>query len=184
MERVFTGDRLIIRLLLNPTKHHQLVVTIAGIRAPATRRTNPTDGKEQAAEEGGEEARTFIEERLLQRTVKVKPVGITPQSQLVAVVEHPTNGSIAPHILKAGLARCFDFHSTMLGGDMVSLRQAERFAKDNSHGIFKAHASHKSSARDAVDATVSRIQSADTIYVRNKSGVEKRLSLSSIRQPK
>ncbi|KAI9884064.1 MAG: sedoheptulose-7-phosphate:D-glyceraldehyde-3- phosphate transaldolase [Watsoniomyces obsoletus] len=184
IERVLTGDRLVVRLLLNPTKHQQIVVLIAGIRAPMSKRANPTNGKEQPAEEGGEEARMFVEERLLQRTVKVKLVGITPQTQLVAVIEHPTNGSIAPHILKAGLARCLDFHSTMLGGDMATLRQAERFAKENHHGLFKGHVGQKANGAGSSEATVSRVQSADTIYVRNKAGVEKRISLSSIRQPK
>ncbi len=149
-----------------------------------SKRANPTNGKEQPAEEGGDEARMFVEERLLQRTVKVKLVGITPQTQLVGVIEHPTNGSIAPHILKAGLARCLDFHSTMLGGDMAALRQAERFAKEHHHGLFKSHVGQKANGANSSEATVSRVQSADTLYVRNKAGVEKRISLSSIRQPK
>ncbi|KAI9788742.1 MAG: hypothetical protein M1816_006599 [Peltula sp. TS41687] len=182
-ERVLTGDRLLLRLLLEPTKHQQAVVVIAGIRAPMTKRAGTAEGKEQPAEEGGEEARTFIEDRLLQRTVKVDVVGLTPQNQPVAVVKHPTQGSIAEHILKAGLARCSDSHSTMLGGNMASLRQAEKFAKSNKQGLFKNHAGQKSAA-GSMDAIVSRVQSADTLYVRNKAGAEKRVSLSSIRQPK
>jgi staphylococcal nuclease domain-containing protein 1 len=180
---VFTGDRLVLRLLLGPTKHQQVVAVIAGIRAPLAKRTNPASGKDQPAEEGGEEARNFVEERLLQRTVHVRLVGVTPQNQLVAVVEHPTHGSIAEHILKAGLARCLDFHSTMLGGDMAALRQAEKSAKEQRYGLFKGHVSPRSGG-NASDAIVSRIQSADTLYVREKSGVEKRISLSSVRQPK
>lgn len=184
MERVLTGDRLVLRFLLEPTKHQQVVVVIAGIRAPMAKRAGTSEGKEQPAEEGGEEARTFVEDRLLQRTVKVNIVGLTPQNQLVAVVKHPTQGSIAEHILKAGLARCSDSHSTMLGGDMASLRQAERFAKSNKQGLFKNHAGQKSASAASIDAIVSRVQSADTLYIRNKAGAEKRVSLSSIRQPK
>lgn len=184
MERVFTGDRLIVRLLLDSTKHQQSVLVIAGIRAPMAKRPANPEGKEQAPEEGGEEARVFVEDRLLQRTVKINIVGLTPQNQLVGVVKHPTNGSIAEHILKAGLARCSDSHSTMLGGDMASLRQAEKFARSNKKGIFKNLGDQKQATAGSTDAIVSRVQSADTLYVRNKAGVEKRVSLSSIRQPK
>lgn len=182
VERVLTGDRVVLRLLLGADKHQQVVVLIAGVRAPSTKRTG-ADGKEQAAEEGGEEARTFVEERLLQRTVKFRLVGVTPQNQLVGVVEHP-NGKIAEFLLKAGLARCLDFHSTMLGSDMSALRQAEKSAKDQHLGLFKSHVGRTPASSNGMDATVSRVQSADTLYVRNKAGVEKRVTLSSIRQPK
>lgn len=171
-------------MLISPTKHQQTIILIAGIKAPMTKRTNPSDGKEQAAEEGGDDARQFVEERLLQRTVKLDILGLTPQNQLVSAVIHPSNGSIAEHILKAGLARCFDFHSTMLGSQMSSLRQAEKSAKENKYGLFKGHAGQKSGTAGGVDATVSKVVNADTIYIRNKSGAEKRISLSSIRQPK
>lgn len=184
VEKVLTGDRLIARLLLGPTKHLQAIVLIAGIKAPMTKRTNPSDGKEQAAEEGGEDARSFVEDRLLQRTVKLDILGLSPQNQLVAAVIHPSNGSIAEHVLKAGLARCFDFHSTMLGNQMSSLRQAEKSAKDDRRGLFKGHAGQKNKSSGDIEATVSKIVSADTVYIRNKSGAEKRVSLSSIRQPK
>ena len=184
MERVFTGDRLVVRLLLSPTQHQQTVIVIAGIKAPMTKRSAPSEGKEQAAEEGGEEARIFIEERLLQRTVKVTILGQTSQNQIVAVVKHPTNGSIAEHILKAGMARCLDFHSTMLGGDMASLREAEKHAKSNKSGLFKNHAGPKKVSSATTDAIVTRVQSADTLYLRSRTGAERRVSLSSLRQPK
>lgn len=89
----------------SPTKHTQTMLLIAGVRAPSTKRTNPSDGKEQPAELFGEEARDFIENKLLQRTVFVNILGVSPQGQLVGSVKHPKNGSIAPFLLKAGLAR-------------------------------------------------------------------------------
>ncbi|KAI9843291.1 MAG: hypothetical protein M1837_006506 [Sclerophora amabilis] len=183
VEKVLSGDRLIVRLMLSSTKHCQTMLVVAGIRAPVTKRTNPSDGKEQAAEEGGEEAKNFVEERLLQRNVKVDVLGTTPQSQLVGAVKHP-NGSIAEFILRAGLARCTDFHSTMLGGAMANLRQSEKHAKDNKLGLFKAHVAPRSGGTGNVEAVVTKIQSSDTIFLRNKAGVEKRVNLSSIRQPK
>lgn len=183
VERVVTGDRMIARLLLSATKHLQTLILVAGIRAPMTKRTNTSDGKELPAEPFGTEAQQFVETRLLQRSVKVEVLGDSPQGQLICVVRHP-NGSIAEFLLKAGLARCTDHHSTLLGGEMTVLRQAEKHAKDNKIGLFKGHVNTKDSAAGASDATVTRVQTADTIYLRNKSGTETRATLSSIRQPK
>ncbi|KAI9695869.1 MAG: hypothetical protein M1836_005986 [Candelina mexicana] len=184
VEKVLSGDRLIVRLILGPTKHQQTMLLIAGIRAPTTKRTNPSDGKEQSGEPFGEEAQQFVETRLLQRNVKVEILGTTPQNQLVGTVKHP-NGSIAEFIVKAGLARCTDFHSTMLGGDMAPLRQAEKLAKDGKLGMFKGHIAAKGAGASAnAAAVVSRVQTADTVYLRNKAGAERRVNLSSVRQPK
>lgn len=180
VERVLSGDRMIVRLFLSPTEHLQTMVLVAGIRAPATKRTNISDGKEQPAEHLGGEAHLFVETRLLQRNVRVNILGFSPQNQLICVVKHP-NGSIAEFILKAGLARCTDFHSTLLGDDMTALRQAEKHAKDKNLGLFESYVETKASETDAI---VARVMTADTIYLRNKSGVESRASLSSIRQPK
>ncbi|KAI9777042.1 MAG: hypothetical protein M1839_009093 [Geoglossum umbratile] len=182
VERVLSGDRLAVRLLISPKQHQQTIVLIAGIRAPATKRTNPSGGKEVLAEPYGEEAKDFVETRLLQRSVKVEIVGVSQQNQLISIAKHP-NGSIAEFILRAGLARCTDFHSTMLGAGMAALRQAEKEAKENNLGQFKGHVAKGAGARNA-EAIVSRVQNADTLYLRTKVGVEKRVSLSSIRQPK
>ncbi|MCJ1452003.1 hypothetical protein MMC28_002343 [Mycoblastus sanguinarius] len=182
IERVLSGDRMIVRLFLTRTKHVQTMVLVAGIRAPTTKRTNTSDGKEQPAEPFGTESHQFVETRLLQRSVEVDVLGVSPQGQLVCTVKHP-NGSIAGFLLKAGLARCTDFHSIMLGVEMTSLRQAEKEAKDKRLGIFQGLVDKRSGAGE-IDATITRVQTADTVYFRDKSGEEKRASLSSIRQPK
>jgi len=184
VEKVLSGDRLIVRFLLSPTEHVQTMVLLAGIRAPATQRTNPSDGKVQPAEAYGDEAQQFVETRLLQRTATVSVLGTTPNGQIVADVKHPTQGSIAPFILKAGLAKCTDHHTTLLGQQMGVLRQAEKAAKDGRVGLFQGHVAPKASAKGESEAVVTRVQSADTIFVRNKTGAEKRINLSSVRQPK
>ena len=173
---------MIVRLKVSPIEHVQTLVLIAGIRAPSTKRTNTSDGKEQEAEPFGEEAQFFIEHRLLQRGVSVDILGVSPQGTLVASVMHP-NGSIAEFVLREGLARCVDHHSTMLGPDMAKLREAEKHAKSKKVGLFQGHVATKTSAGDT-EVTVTRVQTADTIYVRTRNGPEKRVNLSSIRQPK
>lgn len=182
VEKVLNGDRVILRLLLSPKEHLQTLVAVAGIRTPSAKRTN-AEGKEQPGEPFGDEAQQFVESRLQQRKVKVSLVGVTPQGQLVATLLHP-NGNIARFLLEAGLARCWDHHSTLLGGDMALLRQAELTAKAARKGLFTGHVAPKSTGASAADYTVTRVLNADTIFIRNKAGQEKKISLTSIRQPK
>ncbi|KAL2013629.1 hypothetical protein VTN00DRAFT_1154 [Thermoascus crustaceus] len=187
VERVLNGDRLLIRLILSPQHHLQTLLAVAGIRCPAARRVNPQDGTEQPGEPFGDQAHAFVEARLLQRKVQVSLLGVTPQGQLVGTAMHP-NGNIAKFLLEAGLARCHDHHSTMLGPEMASFRQAEKAAKDGRKGLFTGFvAAPKGPAGGAAetDYIVSRVLNADTIFVRNKAGTaEKKISLSSVRQPK
>jgi staphylococcal nuclease domain-containing protein 1 len=156
---------------------------VAGIRAPTTERVNPSNGQVQRAEEHGNEARRFVEGRLLQRNVKVDILGLSPQNQLVASVKHP-RGSIALFLLEAGLARCTDFHSTLLGTDMAGLRNAEKTAQTAKRGVFKDHVAKVTAQGGNLEAQVTRVFSADVIFVRNRAGVEKRINLSSIRGPR
>ncbi|KAH8701775.1 putative transcription factor [Talaromyces proteolyticus] len=183
VERVLNGDRVLIRLFLEPTHHLQTLLAVAGVRAPASPRVG-ADGTQQSGEPLGDEAQQFVEARLLQRKVKAQLLGTTPQGQLIGSVIHP-NGNIARYLLEAGLARCFDHHSTLLGGGMANFRQAEKVAKDKKIGLFTGHVATKGPAGGAdSDYVVSRVLNADTIFLRGKAGAEKKISLSSIRQPK
>ncbi|CAI4210802.1 unnamed protein product, partial [Parascedosporium putredinis] len=80
VERVFAGDRLLTRLILSDKKHLQVMTLVAGIRTPSTQRTIPSTGQVQPAEEFGNEAKAFVESRLLQRQVKVQIVGASPKA--------------------------------------------------------------------------------------------------------
>lgn len=182
VERVLSGDRLICRLMVSPTQHVTTTVLVAGLRSPTTARTNPSDGTTQPAEPYGNEAQAFVEERMLQRGVKVRILGVSPNNLLVGEVRHPV-GNIAEFLLKEGLARCVDHHSTWLGAEMGKLRQAERQAKEQQKGLFKGNAPQRSAGGET-EAVVSRVFSADTLFIRNKAGAEKRINLSSVRQPK
>ncbi|KAF3916996.1 hypothetical protein ABW21_db0202490 [Orbilia brochopaga] len=177
VERVIAGDRVAVRLQLTPKEHQQIVVLVAGIKAPQSKRPDAP------AEECGEESKHFVEARLLQRTVKVELVGLSPQNQFIGHVLHP-KGSIAEFLLMDGLARCFDQHSSMLGAGMANLREQEAKAKTNRVNLWKGLVVRQKPAGSAFDCVVSRIQSADTIWVRNnKTGAERKISLSSVRAP-
>lgn len=181
IERVLTGDRLIARIMLTPTKHVQTMLVMAGIRAPATKRTSP-EGRDIPAEPYGTEAHTFVEERLHQRKCAVELLGVTPQNQLIANVLHP-KGNIAKFLLEAGLARSNDQHVTLLGNEMSQFRQAENAAKTARKGVFTGVSSKAAGVQEA-DFTVSRVLNAETVFIRTRSGEERKVTLSSIRQPK
>ncbi|KAF8460328.1 hypothetical protein BDZ91DRAFT_739571 [Kalaharituber pfeilii] len=176
IERVISGDRVAVRLVLDPKRHRQVILLIAGIRCPKS--NNGNDG-----EDFGEEAKSFVESRLLQRTVHVELLGLTPQNQLIGIVSHP-RGNIAEHLLSEGLARCDDLHSKLLGARMSRLRGAEKRAKDGQLKLFKDHVGKKLDNANSFDAVVARIVWADQLIIRNKAGQERKISLSSIRGPK
>ena len=182
VERVLTGDRLIARLLVSPTKHYQTMVVIAGVRAPATQRTTP-EGKNVPAEPYGQEAHQFVDARLHQRKVTTQLVGVTPQNQLIGIVVHPV-GNIAKFLLEEGLARANDQHVTLLGNDMAQLRQAEKTAQGKQKGIYTGSTATASSGPVEADLTVVRVLNAETVFLRPRTGEERKLALSSIRQPK
>ncbi|KAG7139968.1 Staphylococcal nuclease domain-containing protein 1 like [Verticillium longisporum] len=184
IERVLSGDRLLVRLLLSDKKHAQVMTLLAGVRTPATERTVQSTGQTQPAEEFGNEAKAFVEERMLQRKVKVDIVGVSSQGQLVATIIHPNgNKNIAEFLLSEGLARCNDFHSTMLGEKMAPLRAAEKTAQGNKIRLHQNHVAKEGGAQS--DMTVTKIVGADTIIVRSKEGkTEKRINFSSIRGPR
>jgi len=182
VERVLSGDRCLVRLKLSDKSHLQAMALVAGIRTPATERVNASTGQTQGAEEFGNEARQFVEQRLLQRDVKVEIVGISQQGQLIASLIHP-RGSIAEFLLSDGLARCNDSHSTMLGPKMAALRAAEKKAQAAKLRLHKGHVA-KAAGGGTSDMIVSKVVSADTIFVRTKTGDEKRISLSSVRGPR
>lgn len=157
---------------------------LAGIRAPTTERVNPSNGQTQPAEELGNESQKFVEDRMLQRNVKIDILGLSPQNQLVANVKHPRQGSIAVFLLKEGLAKCTDFHSTFLGAEMAPLREAEKEAQAGKKGLFKDHVAKNPGPAGSLEAVVTKVFSPDVIYVRNRAGVEKRINLSSVRGPR
>ncbi|PSR83992.1 hypothetical protein BD289DRAFT_274561 [Coniella lustricola] len=181
VERVLSGDRLLVRIFLSDKKHLQVMTLLAGIRTPSTARPIASTGGTQPAEEHGNEAKAFVESRLLQRRVKVQLLGASPQGQLVATVLHP-NGNVAEFLLQEGLARCNDFHSTLLGDKMAALRGAEKKAQSSKLRLHKNHVA-KADAKEA-EMTVSKVISADTVLVRNKTGEEKRINFSSVRGPR
>uniref|UniRef100_A0A0W0FH61 Transcription factor n=1 Tax=Moniliophthora roreri TaxID=221103 RepID=A0A0W0FH61_MONRR len=206
VEQVRDGSTLRVRLLM-PEGDHQIVnIALAGVRC-----ARAASKQGETAEPWGEEAKFFVESRLLQRAVRVQILSLpsstaTPfqasansatsatASVFIGNVLHPA-GNIAEFLVGAGLARVVDWHAGMLaaGGGMERLRAAEKSAKEKRACLYaSAPAPNASKAGGSIngnsrtfDAQVIRIWSGDQISVVEKdSGKERRIQLSSTRGPK
>lgn len=168
VEQVRDGSMLRVRLLLSSTHQQMINLSLAGIKAPRVTGgggASPTD----ASEPFGEEAKFFVESRLLQRNIKVTLLSVpqpvtaptpfasttsaapTPAqpsaSVLIGLAIHPV-GDIAQFLLAAGLARCVDWHAGMLAsyGGMEKYRQSERTAKEKRLNLWQSYSAPASSS--------------------------------------
>lgn len=183
IEQVKAGDLVRTRLILEPSKHQYVNLLLAGIKCPASAKPS-ADGATEPGEEFGETAKTFVESRLLQRSVKVTILGLNQHgTAFVAAVAHPA-GNIAEALLSSGLARVVDYQSTMIGEGIGKLRAAENAAKLKKLNLWRAFVSRKAPASGSFEAVISRIVSPDSICVRGKDGAERRLQMSSTRGPR
>jgi len=74
VEATPAADRLRARLLLPDGTHQIIPIVLAGVRSPAPSKKGGEELPDSAgqAEEFGDEARWFVESKLLQRQVKVE----------------------------------------------------------------------------------------------------------------
>ena len=129
----FVRDGNTVRCLLLPS-YYLVTIQITGIKCPMLKRESSSNS--EANELFAEEARQYVDARLLQRQVKVILDGVNNQN-LVGTLLHP-KGNIALHLLKEGLAKCVDWSLTLLQpGYREKYRATEKYAKDNRLGIWK-----------------------------------------------
>ncbi|KAI5475177.1 transcription factor (Snd1/p100) [Pseudohyphozyma bogoriensis] len=157
IEGVPNGGTVRARLLLSPAEHQIVSVGLAGVRAP--RASSIGGSGESKGEEYGDEARFFVESRLLQRAIKITllalPVTSTPTSfsasaesaapppaptYFLGTVAHPA-GNIAALLLATGTAKVLDWHAGFLSqsptpGIMAEFRKAEAEAKAGRRGLW------------------------------------------------
>lgn len=129
----FVRDGNTVRCLLLPS-YHLVTIQLTGIKCPVLKRDSSSTN--ETNEPYAEEARQYVDTRLLQRQVKVILDGVNNQN-LVGTLLHP-NGNIALHLLKEGLAKCVDWSLTLLQqGWREKYRATEKYAKDNRLRIWK-----------------------------------------------
>ncbi|CAG8444479.1 574_t:CDS:10 [Acaulospora morrowiae] len=169
----------------SPAPQQYLNINITGIKAPVVRKDVPDQA--DIIEPFGEEAKYFVESRLLQRNVKIILEGLSGNNQaFFASISHPA-GNIAEALVSAGLAKVADWSITMITDGLAKLRAAENAAKQRKLKIWHDHVIKSKVGGDdhEFEGTVTRIISGDSLCVKvNRTGAEKKLQLSSIRQPK
>ncbi|KAJ3335235.1 hypothetical protein HDU93_006087, partial [Gonapodya sp. JEL0774] len=173
------------RVLFIPSMGPQvsLLLQLAGVKAPVYRKDVP--GIEDLLEPFAEEARYFVEQRILHRDVKVRLEGMAQNgTTFVGSVVHP-KGDIAEVLLQEGFAKIQDWSLSVRTLPLPPLRAAETAAKNSRLRLWRDFVAKPSTSRGEFDAVVTRVVNGECVEVEveGKEGVTRKLWLSSLRQP-
>jgi len=164
----------------------------AAVVAGTSTATGPSDAS--APEAFAREARHFTELRCLNREVHLILEGVSQFGVLVASVQHPPAAGtgdaedLGTGLLKAGLGKAAEWSLNMMTTGAFKLRETERSARQARIGMWHSYVAQPTNSAklsDKFSGTVSEIVSGDSLVVRDaSSGVERRVTLSSIRAPR
>ncbi|KAK0395145.1 hypothetical protein QR680_001139 [Steinernema hermaphroditum] len=175
IEQVRDGST--VRAFLLPDFQY-VTVMLSGLKAPGVRA-----GSDGRPEEFSEEAKYFVEYRLLQRDVEIVLEGVSNQNFVGSVI-HP-KGNIAEILLKEGFAKCVDWSIGMATCGAPVLRAAEKIAKDKKLRLWKSYKGSSSSGdKKSFTARVVEIVLGDSMIVQKEDGEESKIFLSSVRPPR
>ncbi|CAB3411232.1 unnamed protein product [Caenorhabditis bovis] len=172
-------DGSTFRAILLPNFEY-ITLQLSGVRAPATR--VGSDGK---VEPFAEEAKFFVEQRLLQRDVKFVLESVSNQN-LVGSVLHP-KGNIAEALVREGYAKCVDWSIGLCTGGAEPLRTAERQAKEKRLRLWRGYqpsSSGVSGDNKTFTAKVVEVVLSDALVLQKEDGSELKVHLSSVRLPR
>lgn len=178
----YVKDGSTVRALLLPS-YHMVTVQLAGIKAPGFKRVEDKEVAEQFAEE----AKFFVESRVLQRDVKIILEGVANQNNgiLLGTILHP-NGNVSEFLLRDGLARCIDWSMGVVSQGPEKYRLAEKFAKQSKLRLWKSYETNNNildeSSRSFVGKVV-EILNGDGLILK-VDGSYKKIFLSSVRPPR
>ncbi|KAI3651798.1 hypothetical protein MP228_003101 [Amoeboaphelidium protococcarum] len=170
---------------------------LSAIQCPIYRKDVP--GQEDLVESYAEEAKFFVESRLLQRSVNVVFEGAVGQNFYGTVI-HPA-GNIAELLLANGFAKIVDWQLSSLSADADKYKSALQEAQSKQLRIWnqspvtyqsslqsqqKQSQSSIGTGKKQFDGIVTRIVTADTLTIGNPSDLsqERKISLSSFRPPR
>jgi staphylococcal nuclease domain-containing protein 1 len=192
IEYIFDGSRMRCHVTdpeLGDLQYSNFTLLLGGVSCPRfgnTRIDPPTKDEPHC-----EEARQFVELRLLQRELTMTLHG-TDKSGICAVgtVHHP-KGSIAVELLKNGLAKISEWSVRLIETPNVpALRIAENAAKRTNLKIWKDYAPQQLSGAAEIVGTVIEVVTGDTVSILpngqayNSESVLQKVSLASIRAPR
>ncbi|XP_022908359.1 staphylococcal nuclease domain-containing protein 1 [Onthophagus taurus] len=177
-------DGSTVRAFLLPDFYH-ITLMISGIRCNGFKLD--ANGKPDPNEKlpFADEARYFVEIRLLQRDVEIILESVN-NNNFVGTIVHP-KGNIAEALLKEGLARCVDWSIAFMKSGADKLRSAERRAKESRLRLWKdwqPNAPQVTGKEKEFSGTVVEVINGDALLVKLANGQVKKIFLSSIRPPK
>lgn len=132
-----------------------------------------------------EEARYFVEIRLLQRDVEIVLESVN-NTNFVGSIIHP-KGNIAEALLREGFAKCVDWSIAFMKTGADKLRAAERKAKESRLRLWKdwqSSAPQITGKQKEYSGTVVEVINGDALSIKLANGEARKIFLSSIRPPK
>ncbi|KAK9882943.1 hypothetical protein WA026_023871 [Henosepilachna vigintioctopunctata] len=154
-------DGSTVRAFLLPEFYH-VTVMITGIRCPGFKLDSTGKPDPTVKVPFAEEARSYVEFRLLQKDVEIILESVN-NNNFIGTVIHP-KGNIAEFLLREGLAHC---------------ENRLRIWKD-----WQAHQPKVTGKERDYNAVVTEVVNGDAIMVKLPNGDHKKVFLSSIRAPK
>lgn len=189
IDKAISGDRVVTHIYFDDGEDLELSTLIAGYRAP--RSSDPKNNT--PAEPFGDEAKKYIETRLVNQKVFVQFIGTSSTDVPIVKIYHPA-GNISEKILEAGLAEIADWQSGFINAPgMVLLRDAEKRAKSSGKGLWKSLVKPTPTVSKtgstfkvgvSIEGTIARIISPDAYAIDLQNGSQQIVYLSSIRAPR
>lgn len=179
----YVRDGSTLRVLLLPS-FHNITVQLSGIKCPGFKR----EGDIETPEPYAEEAKHFVETRLLHRDVKVVLEGVANAVNgiLLGTIHHP-NGNMSEFLLREGLAKCVDWSMGRVTGGAEKYRAAEKDAKKAQLRVWKNYipsASTNDETNKILTGKVTEVLNGDGMVIKLNDGTFKKIFLSSIRPPR
>lgn len=186
-------DGSTVRAFLLP-EHWYITLMISGIRCPGFKLDDKGKPDPNAVVPFADEARFFVEVRLLQRDVQIILESVN-NNNFVGSILFP-KGNIAELLLKQGLARTVDWSMAFMSNpaEREKLKSAEKTAKESKLRIWAGYEANTGSSGGKTGVAgikdkefggmVVEVINGDAIVVKTTSGVNRKVFLSSIRAPK
>ncbi|KAJ3394017.1 hypothetical protein HDU84_000516 [Entophlyctis sp. JEL0112] len=191
VDQVRDANTIRIAVVFPESLHQYININLTGIKAPVYRSNVPN--VEDLIEPYSQEAKYFVESRLLQREVTAYLEGVNSNGVFVASLVHKVGGSIAEALVAEGYASVVSWQTSLLTNGVDKLKAAELKAKEKKLRVWKnfvekanPNAANKATSLVDYEAIVTRIMSTDSIMVipvGKPSSQERRVFFSSLRAP-
>lgn len=177
-------DGSTIRAFLLPDFQY-VTLMISGIRCNGFKLDSEGKPDPNEVVEFAEEARFFVESRLLQRDVEIVLESVN-NANFVGSILFP-KGNIAEALLREGFAQCVDWSMAYMKTGADKLRAAERHAKERRARLwanYKPPTQNFTGKEKELNGTVIEIYNGDAISVKIANGQVKKVFFASIRPPR